>query len=133
MFDSFKVAKLLLMMNWEAAVWFSVWFVEILNFLMCLLILISYFIWFSALLCYFELLDEWWRNRWVDLYWYEIFLCGFEVFECFEELFFVDALFDVSNVRCFSDFGRLMFDVSSYNKRLPNLLNSSELVDIVRC
>ena len=27
-----------------------------------------------------------------------MFLCGFEVFECFEELFFVDALFDVFNV-----------------------------------
>ena len=46
----------------------------------------------------FELLMYWWRNWWVELCWYKMFLCGFEVFECFEELFFVDALFDVFNV-----------------------------------
>ena len=45
----------------------------------------------------FELLMYWWRN-WVELCWYKMFLCGFEVFECFEELFFVDALFVVFNV-----------------------------------
>ena len=111
-----------------------------------LLILIGYFIWSSALLCCFEVVMYWWRNWWVELCWYKMFLCGFEVFECFEELFFVDALFDVLmltpawksvNLLMFSDFpsdfGNLMFDVSSYNKWLTNLLNSSELVDIVLC
>ena len=46
----------------------------------------------------FELLMYWWRNQLVEWDWYKIFLCGFEAFECFEELFFVDALFDVFNV-----------------------------------
>ena len=83
----------------------------------------------------FELLMYWWRNQLVELDWYKIFLCGFEVFECFEELSFwkfVNLLM-FSDVRCFIDFGKLMFDVSSYNKWLTNLLNSSELVDIVLC
>ncbi len=61
------------------------------EFLMYLLILIGYFIWSSALLCCFELLIDWWRNRWVESYWYKIFLCGIEVFECFEELFFAES------------------------------------------
>ncbi len=106
--DSVKVAKitlahskllnLLWMINWEAAVWFSLWCDEILKIDVYLLILIGYFIWFSLLLCCFELLMYWWRNQLVELDWYKIFLCGFEVFECFEESFYVDALFDVFNV-----------------------------------
>jgi hypothetical protein len=94
--DSFKVALLgliqlklqnLLMRIWEAAVWIYVWFVAILNFfffffLMYLLILISYFIGLAASLCCFESLVCYWRNWWVELYWYKIFLCGIEVFDC---------------------------------------------------
>jgi hypothetical protein len=89
-------------------------------FLMYLLILIGYFIWFSALLCCFELLMHWWRidelNR-VDI---KFILCGIDVFECFEELFFAESFiwwfqclassrkvfffffFDVFWCRCFS-------------------------------
>ncbi len=79
-----------LLMIWEAAVWICVicWNFE---FLMYLLILIGYFICFLALLCCFELLMYWWRNWWVESYWYKIFLCGIEVFECFEELFFAES------------------------------------------
>jgi hypothetical protein len=110
--DSVTVAKIilahlklqnLLMRVWEAAVWILC---DCLKFwiLMCLLILIGYFIWSSALLCCFELLMYWWRNRWVESYWYKIFLYGNDVFGCFEELFFAEVLFDVFNVSALSKF-----------------------------
>ncbi len=88
--DSFKVAKCIddeLRSGRLISVWFW-WNFEI---LMYLLILIGYFIWSSALLCCFELLIDWWRNQWVESYWYKIFLCGIEVFECFEEYFFAES------------------------------------------
>ncbi len=99
--DSVKVAKLL-MRIWEAAVWFFCVFIKILNFLMYLLILISYFIWLAALLCCFELLIDWWRNRWVELFRYKIFLCGNEVFWCFENCFSLKLLFNVLTVSALS-------------------------------
>ncbi len=57
------------------------------EFLMYLLILLSYFTWLAALLCCFELLVDWWRNQLIEFCWSKIFLCGIEVFDCFEELF----------------------------------------------
>ncbi len=88
--DSFEVAKfcwwwILRSGRLILVIW---WNFEFLTFF---LILIGYFIWFSALLCCFELLMYWWRiddlNR-VDI---KLFLCGIEVFECFEELFFAES------------------------------------------
>ncbi len=81
------------------------------EFLMYLLILISYFIWLAALLCCFELLVCWWRNRWVELYWYKFFLCGIEVFNCFEVLFFAEAF-----IWCF-----FFFNLASSRRVLFNL------------
>ncbi len=88
---------------WEAAVWFTVCFDEnffFWNFVVSF-ILVDYFIWSSALLCCFELLIDWWRNRWIELYWYKIFFCGNEVFGCFEELFFA-VVFFFFFFQCFS-------------------------------
>jgi hypothetical protein len=138
----------LLMMNWETAVWFSLWCDEILKIDVYLFILIGYFIWFSALLCCLScwcideetdelncvdinfscvgLRSSTVLKNWFSLMHYSLFLMLTPFWKVVNLLMF-------SNVRCFSDFGKLMFDVSSYNKRLTNLLNSSELVDIVLC
>ena len=82
--DSVKVAKitlahlkllnLLWMINWEAAVWFYLWSDEIFeNWCVS-----SYINWLFHLILsialLFELLMYWWRNRWVESYWYKLFL-----------------------------------------------------------
>ncbi len=67
-----------------------------------LLILIEYFNWSSALLCCFKLLIDWWRNRWVELFWYKIFLCGNEVFGCFEDCCLLNMLINVLIVSALS-------------------------------
>jgi len=82
---------------WEAAVGF----VEKLSFDVS-----SYinwlFIWFSSLLCCFEFLMYWWRNRWVESYWYKIFLCLNDVCGCFENCFSLNLLFNVLTVSALS-------------------------------
>ena len=50
----------------------------------------------------FELLMYWWRNRWVESYWYKIFLCGNDVFGCFEKLLFAEYFFNVLAVSALS-------------------------------
>ena len=94
--ELFKVVKLMIISRSGRLILFVMWWnfenwcvSSYINWLFHLILSI-------ALL--FELLMYWWRNWWVELCWYKMFLCGFEVFECFEELFFVDALFDVFNV-----------------------------------
>ena len=96
--ESVKVEDLL-MRIWEAAVWFlrdllKNWVFDV-SF-----ILIGSFIWSSALLCCFELLIDWWRNRWIELYWDRIFLSVIEVFDCIEELFFAVFFIQCFNFYC---------------------------------
>ncbi len=112
--DSVKVAKIL-MRIWEAAVW--CWCDEILK-----IVVSSYINWLFHLILsialLFELLMYWWRNRWVALYWYNIFFCGNEIFEFLKNCFSLKLLFNV-----------LIFFMLAPSRKFLNLLMFSD----VRC
>ena len=79
-------------------VWFC-WKIEFWRIFLYLLVI--HLIFSIALL--FELLMYWWRNRWVELYWYKLFMCGNAVFGCFEKLLFAEfVLFNVLTVSALS-------------------------------
>jgi hypothetical protein len=106
--------------------------------LVCLLILIGYFIWFSALLCCWscwcidEEIDE---LNCVDIKFSCVDLRYSNVLKnCFSLMHYSMFLMLTPSWKFVNllMFWMLIF-VSSYNKRLTNLRNSSELVDIVLC